>query len=157
MDTPFSSTSSVSALSQPQATTTNLDHVASSLSLPSPKKKKLINPKRSITFSTLPISSTTYNNDGGSQSSSVRSPTISIERPLIVHDKTKSRDQTQSFKKSLIKNPQPNMRSRFRLPPTPLTSPEYTGDNSWLSFSNRQNARSVDGIIQVEVGFISMS
>lgn len=157
MDTPFSSTSSISALSLLQATTTNIDHVTSSLSLPYPKKDKKKNPQRSTTFTTFPISSENHNVEDVSQSSSVRSPCISIERPVIVHDKTNSRDQMQSVKKGIIKNPLPNMRSRFRLPPTPLTSPEYTGDNTWLSFSNRQIARSVDGLIQVEVGFASMS
>ncbi|XP_033230330.1 protein lap4 isoform X3 [Belonocnema kinseyi] len=55
-----------------------------------------------------------------------------------------------SLLSSSDKNPLSNVRFRFRLPPIPLTCLEYPRGNTWLSFSNRQIARSVDGLIQVE-------
>lgn len=124
----------------------NFDRTTAVQSLPSPKKKCSI-PKRSITFADLPpISKEEPINY--SISPSMKEP------PSSLHDnKFTSDPQIISYKK-FSPNPIQTTHSRFKLPPTPLTAPKSMGDyGTSVPFGKRQNARSVDGNNQVEVGF----
>lgn len=121
----------------------NFDHTTAVQSLPSPKKKSSI-PKRSITFADLPpISKEPINYSISAK-----------EDPSPLHDSKFTFDpQTISYKK-VYQNPIQATHSRFKLPPTPLTAPKSIEDyGTSISFGKRQNARSVDGNSQVEVGF----
>nr|XP_012142080.1 PREDICTED: protein lap4 isoform X5 [Megachile rotundata] len=134
------------SLQSPVSTLTpskNFDRNTTVQTLPSPRKKSSA-PKRSITFADLPpISkeeSTNY----------PYSPKIKEERPSSLHDKFTSDPHIFSYKK-VYQSPTQTVHSRFKLPPTPLTSPKSIEDlGTSASFSKRQNARSVDGNIQVE-------
>ncbi|XP_029045611.2 protein lap4 isoform X3 [Osmia bicornis bicornis] len=119
----------------------NINRNTTAQTLPSPKKKSSA-PKRSITFADLPPVS---------REESINytySPKMKEERPSSLHDKFTSDPQIGSYKKVYHS---PTQTTRFKLPPTPLTAPMSIEDHGTsASFSKRQNARSVDGNIQVE-------
>ncbi|XP_076629824.1 scribble planar cell polarity protein isoform X2 [Colletes latitarsis] len=137
----YSSTKSpVSTLTSP----TNFSRTTTAQTLPSPKKKNSL-PKRSITFADLPPISK-------EKSINHASSTITRgEQLLPLHDKYTSDPQIISYKK-VYHSPTQTTHSHFKLPPTPLTASESTGHlGTSASFNKRQNARSVDGNIQVEL------
>ena len=124
----------------------NFNRVTAVQSLPSPKKKSSI-PKRSITFADLPPSS---------REESVNYPTSPSTKKYSssLHDNRYISDPQITSYKKVYRSPIQNTQSRFKLPPTPLTAPPSMGDyGTSISFGKRQNARSVDGTNQVEVGF----
>lgn len=124
----------------------NFDHTTAVQSLPSPKKKNSI-PKRSITFADLPPSS---------RKEPINYPTSTNEYPSSLHDNRYISDPQITSYKEVYQNPIQTTRysSRSKLPPTPLTAPPYMGDyGTSVTFDKRQNARSVGGSNQVEVGF----
>ncbi|XP_032691481.1 protein lap4 isoform X3 [Odontomachus brunneus] len=137
----FSSSKS-STLPTP-AKAASFERSTSMQTLPSPTKKKSLS-KRSITFADLPPSLKESSNCIA-YPSRVESASPTIER------------QIQSLQDTFITSP-PRVASyekpahaRFRLPPTPLTAPECSGNlDTSASFSKRQIARSVDGKFQVE-------
>ncbi|XP_012271241.1 protein lap4 isoform X3 [Orussus abietinus] len=142
VDSPTSTSSPISILSPLSSMTTSLNNSSSltsptSQTLPSPSRKTST-PKRSITFAALPTSPRTTS-IGGSLSTSDLLKSTPRQRPYSVHDKPLKSPSYQS----LLTGGQ----SRFRLPPTPLTSPGLgnlagkTGLTS--SLKNRQIARSV--------------
>ncbi|KZC08986.1 Protein lap4, partial [Dufourea novaeangliae] len=137
--TDYSSTKSPVSVLKP---TTKLDRTSTARTLPSPKKKSSI-PKRSITFADLPPVS--------KRSVDHSSPTVIKEKqPFLLHDKFTSEPQIVSYKQ--VYHSPTETHARFKLPPTPLTAPESLRHFGTLtSFSKRQNARSVDGNIQVEL------
>ncbi|XP_015597928.1 protein lap4 isoform X3 [Cephus cinctus] len=154
-DDPISPIPPATPRSHVSAKSTNLSEPIEVKTLPSPKKNIINTPKRNITFATLP--STTK----------LRSPkTTSIDvfqfapkqRPESLHTEinsnltqTVNHNSTNLDKRQSYHDPSIHSNSRFRLPPTPLTSPDYTGElGSKASFSKRQIARSVDGNAQVE-------
>lgn len=127
----------------------NINRNTTAQTLPSPKKKSSA-PKRSITFANLPP---VYKEESINYT---YSPKMKEERPSSLHDKFTSDPQIGSYKK-VYHSPTQTTHSRFKLPPTPLTAPMPIEDHGTsASFSKRQNARSVDGNIQVEVGLKSM-
>lgn len=116
--------------------------------LPSPTKKKSLS-KRSITFADLPPSLKENSNTYPSHVEST-SPTIERQIQPLQDTFTTSPPRVTSYEKPA--------HARFRLPPTPLTAPECSGNlDTSASFSKQQIARSVDGKVQVEVGLRSMS
>lgn len=85
-----------------------------------------------------------------------RSISAKEKQSLFDHDKCLSKLQIGSSEK-IYQNPTQITQSRFKLPPTPLTAPESMRQfGTSASFSKQQNARSVGGNIQVEVGLKSM-
>ncbi|XP_076173598.1 scribble planar cell polarity protein isoform X3 [Ptiloglossa arizonensis] len=136
--------SSIKPLVSTLAPPTNFDQTTTAQTLPSPKKKNSI-PKRSITFADLPHICKEESIDHTSQN------IIKREQPLSLYDKFTSDPQIISYKK-VYHSPLQSSHCRFKLPPTPLTAPESMGHlDTSASFSKRQNARSVDGNIQVEL------
>ncbi|XP_014469520.1 PREDICTED: protein lap4 isoform X2 [Dinoponera quadriceps] len=132
----FSSSKS-STLPTP-AKTASFERSTSMQTLPSPTKKKSLS-KRSITFADLPPSLKEISNYNA-YPSHIESASSTI-RPLQDTLITIPSPRVTSYEKS----------ARFRLPPTPLTDPECSGNlDSSASFSKRQIARSVDGKFQVE-------
>ncbi|KAG7213447.1 hypothetical protein KM043_002721 [Ampulex compressa] len=131
--------SPVTALTTP----TTFDHSTSAQTLPSPKKKTAV-PKRSITFATLPT-------NPREEPSGVSSPPVMAEERSSMHDKFTLQPHVTSYKKH-HQTPAQTAQSRFKLPPTPLTAPEYIGNlGTPASFNKRQKARSVDGKDRVEL------
>ncbi|XP_057326673.1 protein lap4 isoform X4 [Microplitis mediator] len=142
--------------SQPHATTTNLDRHSQSQpqsqsqsqshTLPAKSKSKS-NAKRSITFATLP---SPYKSTQCITSPIVNSMPAKDNRPVSMHEISSYYPAADFYKKN-ISNPDNNNKSpRFRLPPTPLTSPgcekDYSGCKSiTTSLNDIQIARSVDG------------
>ncbi|XP_076296969.1 protein lap4-like isoform X3 [Lasioglossum baleicum] len=111
----------------------------SASTLPSPRKKSSI-PKRSITFADLPPLS---------KESTDHSPPINKEK--LMSEPTPPPTGVSSHKRVSYQIPA-ETRTRFKLPPTPLTAPEparHLGTST--SFSKPQNARSVGGNNQVEL------
>ncbi|XP_076672832.1 scribble planar cell polarity protein isoform X4 [Andrena cerasifolii] len=133
-----STKSLVSILAPPM----NSDHTINRQTHSSPKNRNSI-PKH-ITFANFPPIT---NKEPTNHTSST---TPKEEQPLNLHDKFNSEPQIAPYK-YLYQNPTNTTYSRFKLPPTPLTSPESMGHlGTSTSFSKQQNARSVDGNIQVE-------
>lgn len=144
----FSSSKS-STLPTP-AKAASFERSTSMQTLPSPTKKKSLS-KRSITFADLPPSLKESSNCNAYPSRvKSASPTTGPQiRPL---------QDTFATSPPRVTSHEKPAHARFRLPPTPLTAPECSGDlDTSASFSKRQIARSVDGKFQVEVGFRSMS
>lgn len=144
----FSSSKS-STLPTP-AKAANFERSTSMQTLPSPTKKKSLS-KRSITFADLPPSLKESSNCNAYPSHiKSASPTIGRQiRPL---------QDTFCISPPRVTSHEKPTHARFRLPPTPLTAPECSGNlDTSASFSKRQIARSVDGKFQVEVGFKSAS
>ncbi|EFN83010.1 Protein LAP4 [Harpegnathos saltator] len=110
--------------------------------LPSPTKKKSLS-KRSITFADLPPTLKESSNNAYPSHVESASPTNERQiRPL---------QDTLTSPPSQIMFCEKPAHARFRLPPTPLTAPECSGNiDTKASFSKRQIARSVDGKFQVE-------
>ncbi|XP_026668327.1 protein lap4 isoform X3 [Ceratina calcarata] len=139
----------------------NFNRNAAVQSLPSPKKKNVSRPKRSITFADLPPSSKSESNDHRSSSPSP-SPLPVTEYFSPFHSHEQKRFQTSEPRVVAttttyippIQTAAAVPRSRgFKLPPTPLTVPtSIMGDHGTsASFGGkRQNARSVDGSNRVE-------
>ena len=105
--------------------------------------------KRNISFATLPSPYKSVSTGDISKLAKNNKLTNSILKEPI------------GYKVSPIQIPEPTIttstsQSRFKLPPTPLTSPNYFNEknnSSTILFNKRQIARSVDGNIQmVEVG-----
>lgn len=140
-----STNSSTSILTSP----TNVENSITSQTLLSPKKKSCT-PKHSITFAELP---SVFK---GKSINHISSISAKEKQSLFDHDKCLSKLQIGSSEK-IYQNPTQITQSRFKLPPTPLTAPESMRQfGTSASFSKQQNARSVGGNIQVEVGLKSM-
>lgn len=133
------------AKSYPNATTTNLDETLYSQTLPKTKS----NVKRSVAFATLPspYKKTDIKTDVTPIVNYSTHPAMK-ESPISPGDDSKYENNTND---STI-NP-----TRFRLPPTPLTSPGPIGDSGTsTSINTRQIARSVQGQWLTEVGLNRM-
>ncbi|KAK0094777.1 hypothetical protein PV326_010016 [Microctonus aethiopoides] len=133
------------------ATTTNLDRINQKQSLLKSNKIQKNPQKRTITFATLP---TPYKSTQSIITPIVNTKQYNIkERPVSMHEISNNNSNTNIYKNK-FKSLSPdniNKTTRFRLPPTPLTSPRYTEDlGTTISFRKGQNARSVDGKKQVE-------
>ena len=136
-----STKSLVSILAPPM----NSDHTINRQTHSSPKNRNST-PKH-ITFADFPPIT---NNEPMNHTS------LTTPKEEQLHDKFNSEPQIAPYK-NVYQNPTHTTYSRFKLPPTPLTSPESMGHlGTSTSFSKQQNARSVDGNIQVEVGLKSM-
>ncbi|XP_019697619.1 protein lap4 isoform X3 [Harpegnathos saltator] len=136
----FSSSKS-STLPTP-AKAASFERSTSMQTLPSPTKKKSLS-KRSITFADLPPTLKESSNNAYPSHVESASPTNERQiRPL---------QDTLTSPPSQIMFCEKPAHARFRLPPTPLTAPECSGNiDTKASFSKRQIARSVDGKFQVE-------
>lgn len=139
------------------ATITNLDRINQTQSLLKSNKIHKNPQKRTITFATLP---TPYKSTQSIVTPIVNTKQYNIkERPVSMHEISNNNSNTNIYKNK-FKSLSPdniNKTTRFRLPPTPLTSPRYTEDlGTTISFRKGQNARSVDGKKQVEVGLTCM-
>ncbi|XP_076655479.1 scribble planar cell polarity protein [Halictus rubicundus] len=113
----------------------------SATTLPSPRKKSSI-PKRSITFADLPPLS---------KESTDHSSPVTVNKEKLMSEPTPPPSGVSSHKRVSYQIPT-ETRTRFKLPPTPLTVPEparHLGTST--SFSKPQNARSVGGNNQVEL------
>lgn len=177
-------TSTVSCLKRPRATTTNLD---TSSTLPRPGKGGLTEQKRSITFASLPTTSTICDKLTPYEPTGIPQKPILKERPMSMIDKITSPtiltsptysypvpsptyptytttfaniNRNNNIKGSNTCLSTTTATNKFRLPPTPLTSPDYKRDQQFVPtsfpFNKGQNARSVIGTNLVEVGGICM-
>ena len=138
---------------KPKPAITNSDKFQNSTqTLPPPNMKSTTTNntgnKRGITFATLPPPYKSVSTGDISGLSKSNKLTSILKEPI-------------GYKVSPALTSGPTItttQSRFKLPPTPLTSPNYFNEekDSSIFFSKRQIARSVDGNIQmVEVGLLT--
>ncbi|XP_066594462.1 protein lap4 [Prorops nasuta] len=126
---------------------TNLDRSASAQTLPSSKKKHSDVPKRSITFADLPPASE-EKPVIATLPSNAKLKSLTKNSPPSMHDKQTSGPSIVNCR--TYQTPTYPSQTRFQLPPTPLTSPDYKGIPGTSASSNkRQIARSVDGKIEL--------